>query len=76
MIILFCNDNDSGGDVNGSNGGYGNDNDDDDDDDDDNNCDTFSSLEGRCITFESFSRDTILYTQTLCTWCKHFRLQH
>ena len=65
MIILFCNDNDSGGDVNGSNGGYGNDNDDDDDDDDDNNCDTFSSLEGRCITFESFSRDTILQTQTL-----------
>ena len=63
MIILFCNDNDSGGDVNGSNGGYSNDNDDDnddDDDDDDNNCDTFSSLEGRCITFESFSRDTIL----------------
>ena len=59
MIILFCNDNDSGGDVNGSNGGYGNGNDD-DDDDDDNNCDTFSSLEGRCITFESFSRDTIL----------------
>ena len=59
MIILFCNDNDSGGDVNGSNGGYGNDNDDDDDDDDDNNCDTFSSLEGRCTTFESFSRDTM-----------------
>ena len=29
MIILFCNDNDSGGDVNGSNGGYSNDNDDD-----------------------------------------------
>ena len=62
MIILFCNNNDSRGDVNGSNGGYSNDNDDDndDDDDDDDNCNTFSSLEGRCITFESFFRDTIL----------------
>lgn len=55
MIILFCNDNDSGGDVNGSNGGYSN-----DDDDDDDNCNTFSSLEGRYSTFESFFQDTIL----------------
>ena len=54
MIILFCNDNDSGGDVNGSNGGYSN------DDDDDDNCNTFSSLEGRYSTFESFFQDTIL----------------